>query len=268
MENKIPKIIHYSWFSNDPIPDFIQNLMATWIVFLPDYEFKLWDYESLKATQNKFANEAATHKKWAFAADYIRLYAVYTHGGIWFDTDIEVFKNLDDFLQYDMFIGREANTHGYNPMKTYLTAHVFGAKKGHTFLADCLEYYNTRTFVQAQSLELPLHFRYDIRILPEIMATIAERYNYKISNEAKDRQTLLHGIEVFPPDYFDCPRYLNMKNVHTIHRAAGAWRPSYNRKEPDFTSTNPLQKDRKYYFHKYINNLLKRVGFRLISYRK
>ena len=74
----IPKLIHYSWFSGEPFPKHIEELMKTWKEHLPDYEFMLWDASKLAEVNNTFANEAVSMRKWAFAADFIRLYAVYT----------------------------------------------------------------------------------------------------------------------------------------------------------------------------------------------
>lgn len=33
-------------------------------------------------------------KKWEFASDYARLDIIYNHGGIYLDTDVEIFKSL------------------------------------------------------------------------------------------------------------------------------------------------------------------------------
>lgn len=262
----IPKIIHYSWFSNDPVPDFIQELMKSWKEILPDYELVLWDIDKLMSTGNKFAMQAVSVKKWAFAADFIRLYAVHKYGGIWFDTDVEVFKSLDSFLNNEFFIGREANTHGYNPMKCFLTAHVFGAVKNHPFLKDCLDYYADRSFIQSTATQLPETLRYDMRILPEIMAHIAVSFGYDWSNDAVERQSLKNGIEIYPYDYFDAPRYRTMQNVYTVHRAVGSWRSGNEDGMPDFSSTNPLRKDRKFYLMS-INQKLKSIGIRVIPYK-
>ena len=103
----IPKLIHYSWFSGEPFPKHIEELMKTWKKVLPDYEFMLWDAKKLAEVNNTFANEAVSVGKWAFAADFIRLYAVYTYGGIWLDTDVEKYKSFNPYLKHKMFIGRE-----------------------------------------------------------------------------------------------------------------------------------------------------------------
>lgn len=240
----IPKLIHYSWFSGEPFPQNIKNFISTWKKFLPDYEFMLWDMSSLKRINNTFANEAVSVRKWAFAADFIRAYAVYTYGGIWFDTDIEVFKSFDPFLKDRMFIGMEANFHE-RPKKRYLTAHVFGAEKGHPFLKDCLEYYKNRHFISADSNKLPLEMCFDMTLMPEILSKIAvAKYGYNNDGYQDKEQILKEGIHVYPSDYFDAPRYKSMKRVVSIHRVLGSWRTNTNTdiEKNNFTDTDPYNK--------------------------
>ena len=43
-----------------------------------------------------YVNEALRLKKWAFAADVVRLYALYTYGGVYLDSDIFLKKNIDE----------------------------------------------------------------------------------------------------------------------------------------------------------------------------
>ena len=39
-----------------------------------------------------FVKEACNLKKWAFACDYIRAYALYHEGGIYLDSDVRVIR--------------------------------------------------------------------------------------------------------------------------------------------------------------------------------
>ena len=94
----IPKIIHYCWLSDDKFPTQIQKCIDTWKVILPDYEFKLWDTTTLNLEDYIWIKQAFETKKYAFAADYIRLYAVYHYGGIYLDTDVEVLKSFNNLL--------------------------------------------------------------------------------------------------------------------------------------------------------------------------
>lgn len=223
----IPKIIHYSWFSGEPYPAFLKECMETWKKVLPDYKFILWDAEKLAACNNTFANEAVSVKKWAFAADFIRLYAVYHYGGIWLDTDVEVFKSFDSFLNDGMFIGREYYVHCDKQGKEYtmLTSHCFGAEKGHSFLKECLEFYEHRHFIRSYNEKLEQRLRYDMTIIPDIQMSLAENYGFDNRNTNNGKQVLSNGIHVYPYQYFDQPGYTSMKDVVCIHRVAQSWNP-------------------------------------------
>lgn len=262
----IPKLIHYSWFSGEPFPAHIQKLMDTWKEKLPDYEFMLWDMKKLEETKCAFALEAASVRKWAFAADFIRLYAVYHHGGIWLDTDIEVFKSFDEYLNDEVFIGREANFHN-RPKERWLTSHCFGAVPKHPFIKDCLDFYNDRHFIRSNNKIFPQEYRYDLTIIPEVQALVALKYGYDWSGQRDDEQLLQNGIHIYPSDYFDCPRYNSMKRVVVIHRAMGGWRPGNENATPDYSSSDPLKKDFRYY-GKRINHYLEKLGYAVIKIGK
>ena len=228
----IPKIIHYSWFSGEEFPEEVKECMSTWKRVLPDYEFVLWDADKLSELNNVFANEAVSVKKWAFASDFVRVYAVYTYGGIWLDTDVEMYKSFDPFLKHQMFIGRE----GWEQWKvddnhttiSYLTSHCFGAEPNHPFLKLCLDFYTNRHFIKSKNEAYPQHLRYDMTILPALQAELAIPYGYKWGNEDDETQYLKDGIVVYPHDYFDFPKYTDMTNVVCIHRAFGAWVPIHH----------------------------------------
>ena len=97
----IPKIIHFCWLSNDPYPKEIRQCMDSWKKVMPDYEIKLWNMETFDVSSAPvYVQEAVKARKWAFAADYIRMYALYTEGGIYLDSDVKILKRFDDFLHY------------------------------------------------------------------------------------------------------------------------------------------------------------------------
>lgn len=95
----IPKIIHLCWFSGDKYPEDIQFCINSWKKVLPDFQIKVWTKEMALATGIDWAREAISVKKWAFAADVIRLYAVYHDGGVYMDSDIYVQKRFDEFME-------------------------------------------------------------------------------------------------------------------------------------------------------------------------
>lgn len=243
----IPKLIHYSWFSGEPYPQFLQECMDTWRKVLPDYEFMLWDAEKLAECHNVFANEAASVKKWAFAADFVRLYAVYHYGGIWLDTDVEMFKSFNPFLNDGMFIGREYyKQHQDGLAVADLTSHCFGAEKNHPFIKECLEFYENRHFIRSANSHLPESLRYDMTIIPMLQVNLARHYGFDWDFERNELQVLENGIHVYPYQYFDQPGYTSMKDVVCIHRVAQSWNP----KAKGLTArdvTNVKQKTLGYY---------------------
>ena len=103
----IPKIIHLCWLSGDAYPNKIAKCIDSWKRIMPDYEIVLWDTKRFDLNQSLWVKQAFEKKKYAFAADYIRFYALYTMGGIYLDSDVEVLKRFDDFLDLPYFMGAE-----------------------------------------------------------------------------------------------------------------------------------------------------------------
>lgn len=197
----IPKIIHYCWLSNDPVPEELKKYMSSWKEKIPDYEFIKWDFSRFDKNSSQWVAEAFDNKKYAFAADYIRLYAVYNHGGIYLDMDIEVVKKFDDMLDKKYMLAYE------NPEKNGIEAGCFGAEKNDPFIRDCLRYYDGRSFIKSDGT-------FDTRPLPQIMneVMITKKYDYKIYDHrfftAKSFQTGV--IKVY-------------KETYSIHHFAGSW---------------------------------------------
>ena len=92
------KYIHYCWFGDKPLPKLAKKCIKSWKKYLPDYEIIRWSEENVNLEECPFIKEAYENKKWAFVADYARTKAIYEYGGIYFDTDMEVVKNIDELL--------------------------------------------------------------------------------------------------------------------------------------------------------------------------
>jgi len=198
----IPKIIHYCWLSNNVIPENLQRCMDSWKEKLQDYEFVLWNFERFDINTSIWVKQAFEAKQYAFAADFIRLYAVYHYGGIYLDMDIEIVKPFDNLLNSDIMVGCEDdNTND-------VEAGCFGAEKGHPFIGRCLNYYKEREFIMSDGC-------YDTLPLPQIMKNIYH----------EDRT---NNITFYPSDYFTAKSYKTglikvTPNTHSIHHFAGSW---------------------------------------------
>jgi len=196
----IPKIIHYCWLSNDPYPEDLKQCMDTWKEKLQDYEFILWNFDRFDKSSSKWVEEAFNNKKYAFAADYIRLYAIYNYGGIYMDMDIEVLKSFNDFLDADLMMAYE------NDEQNGIEAGCFGASKNNPIIKECLDYYRDRSFIKEDGA-------FDTLTLPKIMIKTTRKYpELNIQNRytftCKSYQT---GKITIKPDSY------------AIHNFAGSW---------------------------------------------
>ena len=129
----IPKIIHLCWLSGDPYPTDIQLCLDSWKKHLPDYEIWLWDTKRFDIDSTRWTRQAFDAKKYAFAADYIRLYALYNYGGIYLDSDVLVYKSLDPLLSLPYFVGHD--------QAGCFEAAVIGCEPGCQWIKDILDSY-------------------------------------------------------------------------------------------------------------------------------
>ena len=212
----IPKIIHLCWMSGDPFPSDIQKCIDSWKRILPDYEIWLWDTKRFDLSTSVWVTEAYDKKKYAFCADYIRMYALFNYGGVYLDSDVEVLRSFNDLLTLPYFIGYES--------KQYFEAAVIGAEKGNPFIGDVLAYYKDRHFVKENG-------SLDIQIMPEVMMNVTNsKWKRVLINEISDFINDPTIINIFPYDWFSPidstgKRYVLRvsKNTYCIHHFASAW---------------------------------------------
>lgn len=225
MGNKIPKIIHYCWLSGEEKPSFIQECIASWKKQMPDYEFWCWDTERFDVHSVKFVEEAYSVRKWAFAADYIRLYALYNYGGIYLDSDVMVFDRFDKFLHHSAFTSVESYFYGKQENDYWIEMAIIGAEKGNPLVKSCLDYYETRRFIRDDGT-------YDQNIICHIIADIAEKkYGFKKNVFTDVPQQLKDEVlTLYPPYVFSHVRGDIRKGTCAIHMYQGSWRDS-RRKE-------------------------------------
>ncbi|MCF7568649.1 glycosyl transferase [Sabulilitoribacter arenilitoris] len=251
----IPKIIHYCWLSGDEFPPLIQKCIDSWKVKLPDYEFILWDTNRFPLEKNDWVREAFETKKYAFAADYIRLYAVYNYGGIYLDTDVEVIKSFNDLLNRPYIAGAEG--------LGIIEAGVFGAEKNNAWVKQCLDYYNEKSFINDDgtfnTLTLPRIMMSQIsktRTFKEVHPSLLEA-----SLQIDDTGTLY----MFPKDFFCAKNHgtgmiEKTDNTYSIHHFAMSWIA----KERTFLP-NIKRKLMSFFGVRFINNFIRLFGLRKLK---
>ena len=219
----IPKRIHYTWFSGDPFPPIVQRCIDSWHRYMPNYEFVLWDVERIEDIDSVWLKQCIAKKKWAFAADYVRLYAVYTEGGIYLDTDCMAYQSFDALLHNISFIGKESSIHVEGRRtEMYMTSHCFGAEKGDWFVGRVLSYYRNRPFVMSDDESLPMRLKYNTEYQPFIHSEIAKQIGYSPFPSTDTIQHLEHGVVVYPSDFFDATQVT--QDTYIRHLALGSWR--------------------------------------------
>lgn len=235
----IPKIIHYTWFSGEPFPEKIQRCIDSWHQLMPDYEYICWDAQRIKEIDSIWVREALAERKWACAADYVRLYAVAKYGGIYLDTDCMIHQSLDRFLTDKSFIGKEASMHIESRLvEMHLTSHCFGAEPHDFFVERCLSFYKDRHYITTDDNTMPFSLRHGIVMLPYIQSEIAKQYGYCPYPSADGVQVLDCGVKVYPPRFFDVTKIGS--DSYCRHLALGGWRES-RLKDPEITLLYKIQ---------------------------
>ena len=101
--NLIPKLIHYCWFGRGEKPKLAQKCIASWKKYRPDYEIIEWNEDNFNVNMNGYTRMCYEQKKYAFLSDYVRLLVVAEHGGLYFDTDVELLKAPEQLLSSQAF---------------------------------------------------------------------------------------------------------------------------------------------------------------------
>ena len=207
--SKIPKKIHYCWFGGNPLPEDAKKYIESWKKYLPDYEIIRWDENNFDFSVNDYVREAYENKKWAFITDYVRVYVLYNYGGIYMDTDVEVLKPLDRFLEHEAFSGFED--------KENIPTGIMASKKGNKWMKELLDYYKDKHFI----VDGKIDYTTNVTVITNITK---KNYGLKQNNKYQD----LKYVTIYPNDYF-CPKdhingdiYLT-ENSYCIHHFAGSW---------------------------------------------
>lgn len=232
----IPKKIHYCWLSGDPMPRKIRRCMDTWRKVMPEYELKLWSKDTFDINQVPFVREACEKRKWAFAADYIRMYALYHEGGIYLDSDVRVLKTFDPLLNHRFMSALEYHPtqierdgamlmidgEGRRVKDGYVSgimiqAAVMGAEANCPFVKDVLDWYEQNRFVNADGSLLT-------NILsPMIYARIAEKYGFRYKDED---QQLQDGIMIYRSEVIAGNKHEVTPCSRAVHLCAHSWHPT------------------------------------------
>lgn len=216
----IPKKIHYCWFGRGEKPQLAHKCIESWKKFLPDYEIIEWNEDNFDVNEIPYTAQAYAAKKYAFVSDYARFKILYEHGGLYFDTDVEVIRNLDDIIAAGPFMGCErAAKAGANPMELGVAPGLgLGANPSLGIYAELIDAYKNRNF----------------GIIGETVVSITTELlcSHGLTNTPEIQH--IASVTIYPVEYF-CPKSVETgkvhisKNTYCIHHYSGSWLSTYDR---------------------------------------
>lgn len=209
----IPKIIHYCWFGRGEMPKLVQKCIASWHIYMPNWEYQLWTEDNFDITSAPaYVQEAYAAKKYAFVSDYVRLWALEREGGLYFDTDVEVLRSFEPLLNDIAFIGLEES------LEMLPGTCVMACEAHCQWVKDMLATYKGICFLREDGT---LDLTTNVQRLGKLMAQGG------LQQERKVQYLPQWGLRVYTHDYFSpitSTRVMRKtKNTYCIHRFAGSW---------------------------------------------
>lgn len=223
---EIPKIIHYCWFGKNPLPNTAIKCIESWKKFFPDYEIKEWNEDNFDINSIPYTAQAYAAKKYAFVSDYARFWILYNYGGLYFDTDVEVIRPMNDIVSKGSFMGCEKPyVEGATPNSLGVAPGLgLGVNPGLGLIKEILEEYEKFCFIKADgSLNLTTIVEYTTNILC--------KHDLKNSPDIQ----FIAGCYIYPSDYFspknvDTRELVITENTRSIHHYDASWASKASKK--------------------------------------
>lgn len=206
------KKIHYCWFGGKPLPKSVKKCIDSWKKYLPDYEIIEWNESNFDINQCTFVKEAYEHRKWAFVSDYARIYALYHQGGIYFDTDLKILKDVSHIVDKKMFLGYEN--------AAFCGTAVIGTNEIHNkYIKEVLDFYN-----QIEHFNIDIIYYY---ANPRIITKTINKYDSVVNDEGitifNDGDIYVYPKDYFYPIKFDYSEKLYTQNTCMVHLFNATW---------------------------------------------
>lgn len=212
----IPKKIHYCWFGRGEKPEIVKTCMKSWHTHLSDYELVEWNEDNFDIHMNPYVSEAYKAKKFAFVSDFVRVYALCKYGGIYLDTDVEVYKSFDDLLHHDSFWGFE--------QENFIATSTIGSKLNNKLIQTFLNAYQDTKFINDDGTYNDLT---NVAMITEILKLKGVKLNgeYQVLEE----EAVFYPQTYFSPyDYINCRRFIS-DNTYAMHHFYKSWLPAKTR---------------------------------------
>ena len=213
----VPRVVHYCWFGRNPLPASAVKCIESWRRYMPDCEIKEWNEDNFDVTSVPYIAEAYEAKKYAFVSDYARFWILYHHGGVYFDTDVELIKPIDDILERGAFMGIEDI---YPELYVYPLVNPgqgIAVEPGNEFYKKVLDYYAGVHFLLPDGT-------YDQETVVRRTTALLVEAGLQPRHEMQQ----VAGIWIYPKEYFNplddlTGRLVKTENTRSIHWYARTW---------------------------------------------
>lgn len=205
----IPKIIHYCWFGGNPLPESTLKYIESWKKYCPGYEIKRWDETNFDLEFCDYVREAYKARRWAFVSDVARVWVLANHGGVYFDTDVELLKPLEPLMQYQGFTAFES--------KFQIGMGILACEAGSPVFREFLEMYKGEHFRMPDG-------SFNTDVIGRRFKNICLKYGFVPDNTLQT----IKDITILPKDFFypSDPVTKEFKitdNTYTIHYYDASW---------------------------------------------
>lgn len=204
-EPVIPKKIHYMWLGKSPLPESLQKCKESWKRFCPDYEIIEWNEDNYDIDRHPYMRQAYEAKAYGFVPDYARLDILYTEGGFYLDTDVEIKKNIDFLRFQEAFCGVEK-------WQVLNFGGLSGAVKGNSMV---------KRFLDAREKLVFCNDKYTCGFYD---TKVALDCGYVIDGTTQS----VNGMNIYASDYFHPYDYMSglvntTDNTYSVHWFNGGW---------------------------------------------
>ena len=208
----IPRIIHYCWFGRGEKPELAKKCIASWKKSCPDFDIREWNEDNCDYLSIPFMAEAYAAKKYAFVSDVMRLIVLEQYGGVYFDTDVEVLRDITPLLNDKGFIGFENDRYVNSGQVMAMVAHQ-------PVVQAMIEEYKKLHFVKPDGSIAPVG-------CPHLNTDVLERFGL----ERNGQEQVVAGIHVYPADWFNpldstTGKLNKTPNTYSIHWYSMSWLP-------------------------------------------
>lgn len=231
-ETKIPQVIHYCWFGHGKKPKSVTKCINSWKKYFKGYKIIEWNEENYPIDKKPlYVRQAYQHKKWAFVSDFARFDILYHHGGIYFDTDVEVIRSFDELLQCDSIMGCENDGDGseWNKLTGIRVAPglVLVSIPELSIYLDIIKSYENDVFCIGENV-------YNYETVVERVTSILFKHGLK---NIKGIQTV-ENITIYPSEYFSpinatTREITKTSNTYSIHWYDASWFDEDMKKEQE-----------------------------------